>query len=168
MLVDGFRLQPLTSNYGEQPCPKALLPVGNKPMISYVLNWVEEAGLKGALMYDSSEVMYLSTNHSFVDVLLICPTAHREAISHLIHSDPSSSSLSSAATGLHVDILTFDQEPDLPAGTVSVLAHFANKIEGDFVLLPCDFVPPKSLRFKVIARPLIFLRADTSSGDSCV
>lgn len=83
-------------------------------------------------------------------MLLICPTTHRDAISHHIHSDPSSSSLSSATTGLQVDIQTFDQEADLPAGTASVLAHFANKIEGDFVLLPCDFIPPKALRLEAV------------------
>ncbi|KAI5117223.1 hypothetical protein M0805_008693 [Coniferiporia weirii] len=122
----GKELQPLTSNYGDQPCPKALLPIGNKSMISYVLNWVEEAGIK--------------------DVLLICPTSHRNPISHHINSDPSSSSLSS----LNIDIQTFDQSQDIPAGTASVLAHFATRISGDFVLLPCDFLPPPSLRLETV------------------
>ncbi|EJD02568.1 UDP-3-O-glucosamine N-acyltransferase [Fomitiporia mediterranea MF3/22] len=122
----GNELQPLTSNYGDQPCPKALLPIGNKPMISYVLNWVEEAGLK--------------------DVLLICPTSHRDAISHHINSDPSSSSLSN----LSVEIQTYDQSQDIPAGTASILAHFATRISNDFVLLPCDFIPPPSLRLESV------------------
>ncbi|KAH8116631.1 UDP-3-O-glucosamine N-acyltransferase [Phellopilus nigrolimitatus] len=122
----GNELQPLTSNYGDQPCPKALLPIGNKPMISYVLNWVEEAGLK--------------------DVLLICPTSHRHPISHHINSDPSSSSLSS----LNVEIQTFDLAQDIPAGTTNVLAHFASRITSDFVLLPCDFLPPPSLRLETV------------------
>ncbi|KAL5485551.1 GCD1 [Sanghuangporus weigelae] len=122
----GNELQPLTSNYGDQPCPKALLPIGNKPMISYVLNWIEEAGLK--------------------DVLLICPTSHRDPISHHINSDPSSSSLSN----LSIEIQTYDQSQDIPAGTASVLAHFASRMTSDFVLLPCDFLPPPSLRLETV------------------
>jgi len=45
---NGSRLQPLTSNNGEEPCPKALLPIGNKPMIDYILAWLEPSGITGA------------------------------------------------------------------------------------------------------------------------
>ena len=31
--------------------PKSLLPVGNKPMIEYVLSTVEEAGLRGVFIH---------------------------------------------------------------------------------------------------------------------
>jgi hypothetical protein len=41
------RLLPLTSDHGEEPCPKALLSVANKPMIDYTLSWVEQSGIKG-------------------------------------------------------------------------------------------------------------------------
>lgn len=57
--------------------------------------------------------------------------------------------MSSVATGLQIDIQTLDQ-PELPEGTVPVLAHFAHKITGDFVLLPCDFIPPKSLKLETV------------------
>lgn len=40
-------LSPLTNDYGEEPSPKALLPVANTPMISYTLQWIEDSGLKG-------------------------------------------------------------------------------------------------------------------------
>ncbi|PBK98913.1 hypothetical protein ARMGADRAFT_483441 [Armillaria gallica] len=30
----GAELIPLTSDYGDKPCPKALLPVANEPMIT--------------------------------------------------------------------------------------------------------------------------------------
>lgn len=43
VLVDS--LYPLTER--ENVC-KALLPVGNEPMISYTLNWLEQAGIVGA------------------------------------------------------------------------------------------------------------------------
>ncbi|RHZ81079.1 hypothetical protein Glove_123g40 [Diversispora epigaea] len=38
----GHKLYPLTE---ENNVPKALLPVANKPMIHYVLNWLEKAGI---------------------------------------------------------------------------------------------------------------------------
>ena len=76
----------------------------------------------------------------------MCPTTHRDAISHHINSDPSSSSLPS----LSIDIQTFDQTQEIPAGTAKILAHFATRIAGDFVLLPCDFLPPPSLRLESV------------------
>ena len=82
----------------------------------------------------------------FIDVLLICPTLHRDAINHYINSDPSSSSFSS----LNVDIQTFDDTQDSPAGTAAVLSHFATRIQTDFIVLPCDFLPPPSLRLESI------------------
>lgn len=40
-----YRLEPLTSSQGDQVSLKALLPILNKPMVSYVLNWLEEANV---------------------------------------------------------------------------------------------------------------------------
>lgn len=40
-------LLPLTGDHGEEPCPKALLPISNKPMLDYTLSWVEQSGVKG-------------------------------------------------------------------------------------------------------------------------
>ena len=42
-------LVPLTSDYGDEPCPKSLLPVANKPLLEYVLVWLEQSGIKGKL-----------------------------------------------------------------------------------------------------------------------
>jgi dTDP-glucose pyrophosphorylase len=42
-----FRLHPLTSDHGDEPCPKALLPVANKPMIDFPLTWLEQSGITG-------------------------------------------------------------------------------------------------------------------------
>ena len=39
------RLVPLTSDYGEEPCPKSLLPIGNNPMLGYPLSWIERSGV---------------------------------------------------------------------------------------------------------------------------
>ncbi|EIN11299.1 UDP-3-O-glucosamine N-acyltransferase [Punctularia strigosozonata HHB-11173 SS5] len=109
---------PLTSDHGDEPCPKALLPIANKPMLEYPLAWLEQSGIK--------------------DVLLICPAVHKEPISHYVHSSSSFPSLS-------IDLQTFDETQDLSVGTCTVLRHFANRIKRDFVLLPCDLIPPPNL-----------------------
>ena len=41
------RLTPLTNNHGEEACPKALLPIANKPMLHYPLSWLEASGIRG-------------------------------------------------------------------------------------------------------------------------
>lgn len=42
--ADFDRLYPISE---EDNLPKALLPVGNKPVISYTLEWLEKAGIHG-------------------------------------------------------------------------------------------------------------------------
>ncbi|THV07882.1 UDP-3-O-glucosamine N-acyltransferase [Dendrothele bispora CBS 962.96] len=118
----GNELVPLTSNHGAEPCPKALIPVGNKPIIDYVLSWIDQSGIK--------------------NVLLICPAVHRPAISHHVHSD--------LPTSLRIDIQTYDESPDSNTGTCTLLRHFASRISEDFVILPCDFIPPPSLSLHTI------------------
>ncbi|KAI0308713.1 UDP-3-O-glucosamine N-acyltransferase [Amylostereum chailletii] len=117
----GNQLFPLTSDNGDAPSPKALLPVGNRPMIDYPLTWLEQSGI--------------------IDVLLICPSSHRPSISHHIHSGTSSSSYPS----LRVDVQSYDESEDLSSGTCTVLRQVSSRIQKDFVLLPCDFIPPPSL-----------------------
>lgn len=47
------RLYPISE---EDNMPKALLPVGNKPVISYTLEWLEKAGIHGKYSsFDSKE-----------------------------------------------------------------------------------------------------------------
>jgi len=89
-------------------------------MLEYPLVWLEQSGIK--------------------DVLLICPTSHRAALSNYIQSDSSASFPS-----LQIDLQTFEELQDLSVGTGAILRHFAHRIKQDFVLLPCDFVPPPTL-----------------------
>ncbi|KAG9316531.1 UDP-3-O-glucosamine N-acyltransferase [Chiua virens] len=131
----GNELLPLTGDVGNQPSPKALLPISNKPTVDYVLSWVEQSGIK--------------------DVLLICPSSHRPAISHYIHSESPISSSS-----LRVDIQSFDETQELSVGTCSILRHFSSRIQEDFVLLPCDFIPPPSLP---LSKLLNKFRSETTS-----
>jgi len=75
------------------------------------------------------------------DVLFICPVPHRAAISHYLHSDSSGSSFPS----LQIDLQAFDESQDLNIGTCKILSHFSQRIQQDFVILPCDFIPPPTL-----------------------
>ncbi|PPQ74037.1 hypothetical protein CVT26_006940 [Gymnopilus dilepis] len=119
----GNELLPLTSDYGDEPCPKALLPVANKPLLEYVLVWIEQSGIK--------------------DVLLICPSAHRPSIYHHIHSDVSSSSL-------RIDLQTYDESRNDNTGTCALLRHFSSRISEDFIVVPCDFIPPSNLPLSLL------------------
>ncbi|CAL1706994.1 unnamed protein product [Somion occarium] len=117
----GNELAPLTSNNGDEPCPKALLPIVNKPMLDYPLAWLEASGIR--------------------DVLLICPAPHRASVLHYINSDSSASSFPS----LRIDLQAFDESENLTVGTCQLLRHFAHRIDQDFIIVPCDFIPPPSL-----------------------
>ena len=76
------------------------------------------------------------------DVLLICPQSHRAAISHHIHS--------SAFPSLSVDLQTYDDAAQANAGTAGILKHFAHRIPKDFVLLPCDLIPPANVPLRTL------------------
>lgn len=136
----GNGLVPLSGDLGNQPCPKALLPISNKPMIDYVFSWIEKSGIK--------------------DVLLICPPSHRPSISHFIYSESLASSSS-----LRIDLQTFDDSQGLSIGTCSVLRHFSSRIKEDFVILPCDFIPPPSLP---LSKLLNKFRIETMSDGAIV
>ncbi|TFK54400.1 UDP-3-O-glucosamine N-acyltransferase [Heliocybe sulcata] len=132
----GNELSPLSSDAGGEPSPKALLPIANQPMLDFPLTWLEQAGIK--------------------DVILICPTAHRQAISHYIHS--------SSSTSLRIDVHPYEETEDLSVGTCTILRHFTHLIQQDFVVLPCDFVPPSSLP---LSRILNKFRTESIS-DGCI
>lgn len=92
------RLYPLSEK--ENMC-KALLPIGNEPMISYVLNWLEQAGIIG-----ENEATKLTSSLSFLrlkltssvaslpsaDVLILTPASYYSSLSHHLQSFRSSQS----------------------------------------------------------------------------
>jgi translation initiation factor eIF-2B subunit gamma len=131
-------LAPLTNDDGNEACPKALLPVANRPMIDYPLAWLDQSGVHGEF---HCRAVLVFAHSKTLDVLLVCPSAHLPAISHHINSDSTSSSFSS----LRIDLQSLDDNKEVGLGTAAVLKHFANRIKHDFVLLPCDFIPPPSL-----------------------
>lgn len=124
------------SGYG---LPKALLPVGNRPMLEYVLDWCDQADFKEinivAYAGDIDLIrqglqQYLSLRDQQFELISKALSVSMHA-QHL-HKPKSIKFISSKAnsTGecLHKELL--------------------EKITGDFVLLPCDFVtdiPPQIL-----------------------
>ncbi|CCM00394.1 uncharacterized protein FIBRA_02424 [Fibroporia radiculosa] len=107
-------LLPLTGNYGDEPSPKALLPIANKPMLEYPLIWIEQSGIRGTPYSETS------------------------------FTTPYTSDASSAFPTLRIDLQTYDESQGLSVGTCTILRHYAHRIQRDFVLLPCDFVPAPS------------------------
>ncbi|KZV63026.1 hypothetical protein PENSPDRAFT_657664 [Peniophora sp. CONT] len=93
-------------------------------MIDYVLAWIEPSGI--------------------TEVLVVCPAAHRAQISHHIQSGASSSGFPS----LSIAFSTY--EPSDTNGTCVALNAAKARITRDFVLLPCDFVPPADLTLHTI------------------
>jgi translation initiation factor eIF-2B subunit gamma len=91
-----------------------------------------------------------------IDVLLICPAIHRAALYHHMHSDVTSSSL-------RVDIESYEETQESPAGTCELLRHFANRITEDFVLVPCDFLAPPTLPLSEL---LDTFRVESTSNDT--
>ena len=96
------------------------------------------------------------TQTLYPDVLLICPATHRSSIYHHIHSDVSSSSL-------RIDLQTCDESPESNIGTCALLRQFSSRISEDFVIVPCDFIPPQSLPLTLLLNKF---RVDTLSEGS--
>ncbi|CAE6491290.1 unnamed protein product [Rhizoctonia solani] len=113
----GANLQPLTNNVGGNTASKALLPVGNRPMISYVLHWVEDCGIS--------------------DVLVVCPSLLKQEISHHLHR--------AEYSNMRLELKSVDEDDISIAGTAEVLRAIEGMIKAYVIILPCDFIPPPSL-----------------------
>ncbi|KAJ1304956.1 hypothetical protein OPQ81_006088 [Rhizoctonia solani] len=113
----GSNLQPLTNNVGGNTASKALLPVGNRPMISYVLHWVEDCGIS--------------------DVLVVCPSLLKQEISHHLHR--------AEYSNMRLELKSVDEDDISIAGTAEVLRAIEGMIKLDVIVLPCDFMPPPGL-----------------------
>ena len=106
-------------------------------MLEYPLAWLERTGVAGTI--PDIKLKY-PLKISLPDVLLICPTAHRSAMSNYIQSD-----VSSLFPALRIDLQTYEETHDMAVGTCTLLRHFSTRIQSDFIVLPCDFVPPPTL-----------------------
>lgn len=117
-LTESFSLSPLTNDHGDDPVPKALLPIANKPMLSYVLTWIEDSGLKGTF---HRPLHRECTSIPYTDVMLACPASHSRALTNYLDSDESSN-------GLNISLEPFDTE-DPTTGSMEVLAKVIPKCQ---------------------------------------
>lgn len=119
--------------------PKAILPIGNRLMIEYVLDWCDQA--------DFREINIVAHAED-VDVIREALTPHMTS-----RNQQYELFLKSLSSSMHTHYL---QKPR-PISFISTKAHstgeslqkeLLEKITSDFVLLPCDFVtdiPPQIL-----------------------
>ena len=111
-------------------------------MISYTLAWLEESGINGTTEVLFPPVFIYSDFQTILDVLIICPNFHKRSISHYIQSYPTSEDHSS----MRIEFQTHDQPFELSSGTCALLRQYSHKIDGDFILLSCDFIAPPTLK----------------------
>ncbi|KAJ3218191.1 hypothetical protein HDU67_006453 [Dinochytrium kinnereticum] len=114
----GTRMFPLAE---EENLPKALLPVANKPMIHYQLQWLEDARIN--------------------DIIIVCHDTAYKNISNFAHNVYEKTNDASK-----IELVKVKSEDDL--GSADVLRQLANRIKTDFILLSCDIItnfPPHQL-----------------------
>lgn len=117
----GGNLIPFTN---QENIPKALLPVANKPLLSYPLSWIEKAGISSTI--------------------IVCLDAHETAIS---------SWLRTSWKGSFRPALVAASSEDEIVGSADALRtllsdKYKDKIKSDVVILSCDSIceiPPHEL-----------------------
>jgi hypothetical protein len=133
----GKDLYPLTPSTS---LPKALLPVGNKPIIDGVLRWIEEGGISGQFWVCVTVAVLIQgvvdATCSFKDVLLLAPQSQQHALASYLRSrrqQQSSSSSIDASSGSSspsiskVELECYDDAEEDDIGTAGVLAFAASK-----------------------------------------
>lgn len=97
--------------------PKALVEVGNRPMIWYVLDWCYRMGV--------------------TDITLIAPPTSKEPIAAALAQNPYLTSLPSPSPDL---LAPKDLEFTTPTAELIRLPEVQDVIKSDFILLPCDLI----------------------------
>ncbi|ODN81587.1 hypothetical protein L202_02000 [Cryptococcus amylolentus CBS 6039] len=122
-------------NQGTNVISKALMPVGNVPIINSVIDWVLASGL--------------------LDILIIVPNIFHDQIADHIAEAYSKSTHAKARIDLRKNTEGERDEEENESfdgkdGTARILKRFRNLIKSDFVLLPCDISPPPYLPLKKV------------------
>ncbi|AMD21099.1 HEL182Cp [Eremothecium sinecaudum] len=134
----GSKLSPFSDTRGDRGVPKALLPVANRPMIEYVLDWCDQAQFKEINIVANLE-----------DIEII-----REGIQGVLQlREQCFELLSNSVSNSHTHYLRKPANVNFIGSRCDVTGEILQKellktITGDFVLLPCDFVtniPPQIL-----------------------
>ncbi|KAM7199590.1 hypothetical protein V8F33_004401 [Rhypophila sp. PSN 637] len=111
----GSSFPTFTANPDENP--KALLPIANRPMVWYPLDFCYRAGI--------------------TDITLVCPPSAREAINSALNTNPFLTSLPYPSADL-----VSPKDLDNNTGTAEILRlpELQSLVKSDFVVLPCDLV----------------------------
>ncbi|CEM32826.1 unnamed protein product [Vitrella brassicaformis CCMP3155] len=104
-----------------ETCPKALLPIANRPMIWYPMKMVEQYGFQ--------EVIILTRTHMEADIRQALERQQQET----------------ADIGVRWEVVAYEDEDEL-MDTFEALAHLEGHIQKDFFVLSCDLVGDANLR----------------------
>ncbi|CAO3662019.1 unnamed protein product [Umbelopsis vinacea] len=99
------RLYPIIE---EDNLPKALLPVANKPLISYTLDWLEKAGITDAIVLTQA-----------------MGNAQQKIAAYLARGYQG---------GVHCNLIAVDED----YGTADAIRSISDRITTDFIVVPCD------------------------------
>ncbi|KAF2642095.1 hypothetical protein P280DRAFT_424830 [Massarina eburnea CBS 473.64] len=111
----GASLSTFTSS--PRDIPKALIPIANRPMVWYPLDWCYRMGV--------------------TDITLVTPPESLEAIEAAMSQNPHLTSLPSPKPDL---IAPKDLTHETGTGHLFRLPEVQSAIKGDFIVLPCDIV----------------------------
>ncbi|PSN75059.1 hypothetical protein BS50DRAFT_478096 [Corynespora cassiicola Philippines] len=111
----GASLSTFTSS--PRDIPKALLPIANRPMVWYPLEWCYRMGI--------------------TDITIVTPPESREAIEAAMSQNPHLTSLPAPRPDI---IGPKDLSHETGTGDILRLPEVQNVVKGDFVILPCDIV----------------------------
>ncbi|KAL7419109.1 Translation initiation factor eIF-2B subunit gamma [Cryptotrichosporon argae] len=135
-------------NQGTNVVSKALLPVGNVPILNTVLDWVFQSGLTDVLIISPPSTHTAISNHLQENY---SSGSHPRARIELKRytdgekddDDDASASAGGGAGGYGA--YGYAEEAGDKVGTARLLRRFRAFIKSDFVLLPCDLAAPSSL-----------------------
>ncbi|XJO71589.1 hypothetical protein BDV3_001075 [Batrachochytrium dendrobatidis] len=125
----GSRLYPLADG---DSVPKALLPIANRPMIAYQLDWLEEANIRGTdLVYQILQHLFDSPRtYILVDIIIAAYPGARGKINGVVQS------LLEGSTGTKVQIVEVPEN----SGSADALRTIKTKIKTDFIVISCDLI----------------------------
>uniref|UniRef100_A0A3B3E0X2 Translation initiation factor eIF2B subunit gamma n=1 Tax=Oryzias melastigma TaxID=30732 RepID=A0A3B3E0X2_ORYME len=106
----GSRMTDLTYN-----TPKAMLPVGNKPLIWYPLNLLERVGFEEVIVITTKEVQKMMSTDPKVKV----------------------------DVKMKLDVVCIQEDADM--GTADALRHIQQKIKTDILVVSCDLITDVAL-----------------------
>ncbi|WWD22125.1 hypothetical protein CI109_106614 [Kwoniella shandongensis] len=131
-------------NEGTNVVSKALLPVGNVPIVNSVLDWILAAGIMEILIIVPSTFHSQVAEHVAEHYSMSTHPRARIDIRRPTEGEKDDDEEQSESTGR--------AGAGLPGreGTARLLKRFRNYIKTDFILLPCDLAPPTSLPLKSI------------------